>query len=136
MNIINSPVFIHIYSNFDLGIITNMVSTSYIISYKTNTPRQANRPYFQFLLWTVRTFFLFFPLFIFNAYRTNKRINLKDMVRLLSSVWRFQENNAASSRVLKLRSDLQEYNHMFQNKMKQAKIPNKRRENKLKIEQM
>ena len=58
------------------------------------------------------------------------------MVHLQSNVWRFQEKNVASSRVLKLRTDLQEYNRMFQNKMKQAKIPNKRSENKLKIEQM
>ena len=63
-------------------------------------------------------------------------MNPNDMVRLLSSGWGFQENDEASSRVLKLRSDLQEYNRIFQNKMKQVKIPTKRRENKQKIEKM
>ena len=59
------------------------------------------------------------------------------MVRLLSSVWRFLENIEGSSRVLKLRSDLKEYNQKFQNKeMKQIKIPMKRSENKKKTEQM
>ena len=132
-----SLVFNYFNSKFDLGIITNMVSTSDIISYKTNTPRQANRPYFQFLMWTVRIFIWIFSLFIFNLYRKNKRINIKDMVRLLSSVWRFLENIEGSSRLLKLRSDLKEYNQKFQNiEMKQIKIPMKRSENKKKTEQM